>query len=80
MVILHFVAISFGWYAIVCNSSFDVAIRIWSSAYSMVLILVNHIHIPVMVSPGNLSTIFGMFKANFHGSTKKLTSGFSKES
>ena len=33
----HFVvAIRFKWYAIVCNSSSDVAIKIWSSAYSMV--------------------------------------------
>ena len=36
IVILYFLAIMFKWYAIVCNSSSDVAIRIWSSAYSVV--------------------------------------------
>jgi hypothetical protein len=36
MVIWYFLAIRFRWYAIVCSSSSDVAIRIWSSAYSMV--------------------------------------------
>jgi len=38
MVILYFLAISFRWYAIVCRSSYDVAIKIWSSAYSIVFI------------------------------------------
>jgi hypothetical protein len=36
MVILYFLAIRFRWYAIVCRSSSDVAIKIWSSAYSIV--------------------------------------------
>jgi len=36
MVILYFLAIRFKWYAIVCNSSSHVAIKIWSSAYSIV--------------------------------------------
>ena len=36
MVILYFLAISFKRYAIVCNSSPDVAIKIFSSAYSIV--------------------------------------------
>jgi hypothetical protein len=34
---LYFLAIRLRWYAICCNSSSDVAIKIWSSAYSMVL-------------------------------------------
>src|SRR5215469_17034786 len=36
MVILYFFAIRLRWYAIICNSSSDVTIKIWSSAYSMV--------------------------------------------
>jgi len=36
MVILYLLAMKFSWYAIVCNSSSDVAIKIWSSAYSIV--------------------------------------------
>jgi len=36
MVILYFLAIRFRWYAIVCNSSSDMAIKIWSAAYSIV--------------------------------------------
>jgi hypothetical protein len=36
MVILYFLAIRFRWYAIVCRSSSDVAIKIWSSVYSIV--------------------------------------------
>ena len=36
MVILYFFAIRFRWYAIVCRSSSDVAIKIWSSAYNIV--------------------------------------------
>ena len=36
MVILYLPAIRFSWYAIICNSSSDVAIKIWSYAYSMV--------------------------------------------
>jgi len=36
MVSCYFLAVSFRWYAIVCNSSSDVAIKIWSSAYTMV--------------------------------------------
>src|SRR5215475_15698023 len=36
MVILYFLAIRFRWYAIICRSSSDVAIKIWSSAYSIV--------------------------------------------
>jgi hypothetical protein len=35
---LYFLAIRFKWYAIFCNSSSDVAIKMWSSAYSMVSI------------------------------------------
>ena len=33
MVILYFLAIKFRWYAIVCNTPSDVAIKIRSSAY-----------------------------------------------
>jgi len=36
MVIWYFLATRFKCYSIVCNSSSDVAIKIWSSAYSMV--------------------------------------------
>ena len=36
MVILYFLAIKFRWYAFVCNASSDMAIKIWSPAYSMV--------------------------------------------
>ena len=36
IVVLYFLAIMFKWYAIVCNSSSDAAIKIWSSAYSIV--------------------------------------------
>ena len=36
IVILYFLAIMFRRYATVCNSSSDVAIKIWSSAYSIV--------------------------------------------
>jgi len=36
MVILNFLAISFKWYAIVCKSFSDMAIKIWSPAYSTV--------------------------------------------
>jgi len=36
IVILYFLAIRFKWYAIVCRSSSDVVIKIWSSAYSIV--------------------------------------------
>ena len=36
IVILYFLAIRLRWYAIVCSSSSDVAIKIWSSAYSIV--------------------------------------------
>jgi len=36
MVILYFLTIRFRWYYIVCRSSSDVAIKIWSSAYSIV--------------------------------------------
>jgi len=32
---LYFLAIRFRWYAIVCRSSSDVVIKIWSSAYSI---------------------------------------------
>jgi len=34
--ILYFLVIKFRWYAIVCRLSSDVAIKIWSSAYSIV--------------------------------------------
>ena len=36
IVILYFLAVRFRWYAIVCSSSSDVAIKIWSSAYRIV--------------------------------------------
>ena len=36
VVILYFFALRFKWYAIVCKSSSDVAIKIWSSVYSIV--------------------------------------------
>src|SRR5215469_1062546 len=36
MVILYFLAIRLRRYAIICNSSSDVAIKIWSSAYNKV--------------------------------------------
>jgi hypothetical protein len=35
MVILYSLAIRFRWYAIVCKSSSDVAIKIWSSEYNI---------------------------------------------
>ena len=35
MVILYFLAIRFKWCAIVCRSSYDVAIKIWSSGVNM---------------------------------------------
>jgi hypothetical protein len=38
MFILYFLAMRFRWYAIVCNSSSEAAIGIWSSAYNIVLI------------------------------------------
>jgi hypothetical protein len=38
MFILYFLAVRFSCYAIVCHSSSEVAIRIWSSAYNIVLI------------------------------------------
>jgi len=34
--VMYFLAIRFRWYAIVCRSSSDVTIKIWSSAYSIV--------------------------------------------
>jgi hypothetical protein len=36
LVILYFLAVQFSWYAIVYKSSSDLAIKIWSSAYSIV--------------------------------------------
>jgi hypothetical protein len=39
MFFLYFLAIRFRCYAMVCNSSSEVAIRIWLSAYNIVLII-----------------------------------------
>ena len=36
IVILYFLAIRFRWYAIVCSSSSDVAIKIWSLAHNWI--------------------------------------------
>ena len=35
IVVFYFLAVSFRWYAIVCSSSSDVTIKIWSSVYSI---------------------------------------------
>jgi hypothetical protein len=36
MVILYFLAMTYWWCAIVCNSYSDLAIKMWSFAYSIV--------------------------------------------
>ena len=60
MAILYFLATRFRWYAIVCNSSSDVAIIIWSSAYSMVfsIFLLLHKYLYQLISSNFLFHYF----------------------
>ena len=64
----YFRAMGFRWYAIVCKSSSDVAIKIWSSAYSIVFTnFLLFSYIPFFITIFNSCIILFMYILNNTG-------------
>ena len=77
IVILYFLSIRFRWYAIVRSSSSDVAIKMWSSAYDMVLTnFLLFSCIPFFITLLNSGIILLMYVLNNTGERPHLSYSF----